>query len=149
MLSDVIYRPMWRKRWRHTRSCQNNYIYVICYQCDRASDSFWSGVYSWTIKRTQNDRFLPNGCENTILGAVQRTSTIPAWCQQRLGTFSKGNHSSFCIWCRYLVALYTKCGYILDVLRPQQLPEDVIETVNTQNWYNHIIGFDTSFHSMV
>ena len=93
--------------------------------------------------------FLPNGCENTILGAVQRTSTIPAWCQQRLGTFSKGNHSSFCIWCRYLVALYKKWGYILDVLRPQQLPEDVIETVSTQNWYNHIIGFDTSFHSMV
>ena len=47
------------------------------------------------------------------------------------------------------MSLYKKCGYILGVLMPQQLPEDVIETVNTQNWYNHIIGFDTSFHSMI
>ena len=45
------------------------------------------------------------------------------------------------------VTLY-KCDYILCVLRPQQFPEDVIETVNSQNWYNHIIGFDTSFQSM-
>ena len=37
------------------------------------------------------------------------------------------------------------CGYILGVLKPQQFLEDVIETVNSQNWYNHIIGFGTSF----
>ena len=27
--------------------------------------------------------------------------------------------------------------------------EDVIEMVNSLNWYNHIIEFDTSFHSMI
>ena len=32
---------------------------------------------------------------------------------------------------------------------PQQIPEDVIETVNSQNCYTHIIGFDTSFHSIM
>ena len=37
-----------------------------------------------------------------------------------------------------------KCGYILGVLKPQQYLADVIETVNSQNWYNYIIGFDTS-----
>ena len=42
-----------------------------------------------------------------------------------------------------------KCGYIFGVLRPQQFPEDVINTVNSQNWYNHIIAFDISFHSMI
>ena len=48
-----------------------------------------------------------------------------------------------------MASLYKTCGYILGVLRPQQCPEDVIETVNSQNWYNHIIEFDTTFHSMI
>ena len=64
-------------------------------------------------------------------------------------TVNKDNHSSFCRWCTYLASLYKKCGYILGGLRPQQFLEDVIETVNSQNWYNYMIGFDTSFHSMI
>ena len=47
------------------------------------------------------------------------------------------------------MSLYKTCGYVLGVLRPQQFPEDVSETVISQNWYNHIIGFDTSFYSMI
>ena len=47
------------------------------------------------------------------------------------------------------MSLYKKYGFILGVLKPQPYPEDVIETVNSQNWYNRIIGFDTSFHSMI
>ena len=35
------------------------------------------------------------------------------------------------------------------VFRPQQFLEDVTEIVNSQNWYNHFIGFDTRFHSMI
>ena len=66
-----------------------------------------------------------------------------------LGTVNKDNRYSFSRWCTYLVSLYKKYGYILGVLRPQPFPEDVIETVNSQKWYNHIIGFYTSFHSMI
>ena len=29
VLSDVIYRPMWRKRWRHAWSCQNKYMWYV------------------------------------------------------------------------------------------------------------------------
>ena len=47
------------------------------------------------------------------------------------------------------MSLYETHGYVFGVLRPQQFPEDVSETVNSQNWYNYIIGFDTSFHSMI
>ena len=47
----------------------------------------------------------------------------------------------------YLASLYRKCGYIIGVLKPQQCLENVIDTVNSQNWYNHIIGLDTIFHS--
>ena len=45
----------------------------------------------------------------------------------------------------YGVTLY-ECGYICRILRPKQLPEDVIEKVNTQNSYNHIIGLEASLH---
>ena len=29
MLIHFIYRPMWRKRWRHTWSCQNGYMWYV------------------------------------------------------------------------------------------------------------------------
>ena len=61
--------------------------------------------------------------------------------KKQLGTVNKGNHSSLCKWCPYLALLYKKW--------PQQFLENVIETVDSQNWYNHIIGFDTSFHSII
>ena len=61
-------------------------------------------------------------------------ATRPYWCQQWLETVNKGNHSSFCRWCTSLASLYKKCSYIIGVLRPQQFLEDVIETVNSQNW---------------
>ena len=60
MLSDVIYRPMWRKRWRHTWSCKNRHMWYV------------SSVPVYQI------RFLPYGCENTELGAVQQLSSKPA-----------------------------------------------------------------------
>ena len=33
----------------------------------------------------------------------------------------------------HISSLYKKCGYVHGVLRPQQFPEDVIETMNSQN----------------
>ena len=52
-------------------------VNVICHQCFSAADSFWLGVYSWNHKGDPKWSFLPYGCGNTVLGAMQRPCTIP------------------------------------------------------------------------
>ena len=135
----------------------------IYYQCSRASDTFWIGVYPWNHEKGPQmivfcDIVVKTQCLVQYNDPVQYphkkaiqslVATSPQWCQQWLGTVNKDSDSFFCRWCTYLVSFYKRCSYIRGVLRPQQFPEDVIETANSQNWYNHIIGFDTNFHSMI
>ena len=48
------------------------------------------------------------------------------------------------IWCHFIkVRLYHWC------FKATEMFGRLIETVNSSNWYNHIIGLDTSFHSMI
>ena len=138
-------------------------IHVICYQCSHASDSFGFSVYSWNHKKdpkwslfchmvmkAHNLVQYSDPVQHPHKKAIQSpVATRPLWSQQWLGTVNKDNHSPFCRWCTYLVSLYKTCGYVPGVLRPQQFPKDVSETVNSQHLYNHTIGFDTSFHSMI
>ena len=79
---------------------------------------------------------------------IQSNTCDNRWCQRWLGTVRKDNHFSFCRWCTYLASLYKKCGYILGVLRPQQFPEEMIETVNSQNYIINL-GFTFFLFSLV
>ena len=56
---------------------------------------------TWCSAATQYN----TGTKKAIQSLV---ATSPWWCQQRLVKVSKGNHSSFCKWCTYLVSLYKK-----------------------------------------
>ena len=137
-------------------------VYVICYQCSRASNSFWIGFYYWNHKKDPKWSLLAvwlwkhsKWC-STATQFNTRTkgqfshlwqpvpNDVSSDYEQSTKTTIPHSVDDAHIW-RHSIK---KCGYILGVLRPQQFPEDVIETANSQNWYNHIIGFDTSFHSM-
>ena len=135
---------------------------MICYQCSRASDSFWIGVYSWNHKKdpkwslfchmvmkahtlVQYSDLVQHPHKKAIQPLV---ATSPWWCEQWLGTVNKDNHSPFCRWCTYLVSLYKNRGYVLSVLRPQwfsgrcEWDSEQSKLVKSYYWVWHQFSFN-------
>ena len=155
MLSDVISWPMWRKRWRHTWSCQNKYMgYVSSVSKNQIrfeqvftleKESKLSVVSMWLSKHSPWCRAVTKRNTRTKKAVQLRVATCFLWCQQWPGTVNNGTHSLFCGWCTCVVSPCKMHGDIRGVKRPQHLLEDLIETVDSKNGLTILLCLESVF----